>query len=165
VFTRGGNTNPEAIMAVVELLATPDFDVTAILSDVEAEYDIVYSSLHPYYELLCSGGDRRTFPYERWLRRPLAIPNLEMIGAYGTWYCGDGEWPVDAFYYSLSQNSTWWQASPIDGLFYDQLYGARLRHEIDDGLECSLTWAHQEPVDATTDDSSELLQFRTQIAF
>jgi hypothetical protein len=165
VFDRGGNSNPEALMAIVELFATPDFDLTAVLSDVEAEYDIVYSSLHPYYELLCHTGEKRTFAYERWLRRPLAMPNLEVVGAYGTWYCSDGEWPVDAFYYSVSSNSNWWQASPVDGLYYDELYGARLRHEIKDGLECSLTWAHQRPADSSTDEASNLFQFRTTIAF
>ena len=113
--------------------------------------------------MLCR-GDGRTFPYERWLRRPLTITNLEVIGGYGTWYAADGKWPLDVFYYNVSRNSDWWQASPLDGLFYDELYGARLRHEVKDGLECSLTWAHQQPVDAGTDSSSNLLQFRTTIA-
>ncbi|MBD3293557.1 MAG: hypothetical protein GF393_11580 [Armatimonadia bacterium] len=165
VYRRDGNTNPEALMIIAELFATPDFDLTAVLTDVEAEYDIIYSSLHPYYELLCDPTDKRIFPYERWLRRPLAMPNLEVIGAYGTWYCGDGEWPVDMFWYSVTSNSDWWEASPIDDLYYDKLYGARVRHEVKDGLECSLTWAHQQPRDASTDDASNLLQFRTTIAF
>ncbi len=165
VYSREGNTNPEAYMLIVELLATPDFDLTGMISDVEAEYDVVYSSLHPYYELLCTTGDKRVIPYERWLRRPLAIPNLEVMGAYGTWYACNGEWPVDAFYYELSGNSDWWVASPLDGLFYDKLYGARVRHEVKDGLECSLTWAHQGPVDTSTDEASDLLQLQTTIAF
>ena len=165
VFDREGNTNPEALMVIAELLDTPDFDLTAILSDVEAEYDIVYSSLHPYYELLCDGADGRQFAYERWLRRPLAMPNLEVVGGYGTWYAADAKWPLDVFYYSVSSNSNWWNASPIDGLYYDRLYGARVRHEVKDGLECSLTWAHQQPVDPSTDNTTNLLQFRTTMAF
>ncbi|MFW5867674.1 MAG: S-layer homology domain-containing protein [Armatimonadota bacterium] len=165
VFTRNNNSDPEALMIIAELLATPDFDLTAMLSDVEAEYDIVYSSLNPYYELLCDPTGRRIFPYERWLRRPLAMPNLEVVGAYGTWYAEDGRWPLDLFYYSVTSNSEWWEASPIDGLHYDRLYGARVRHEIRDGLEASLTWAHQQPVNSETDGPSNLFQFRTQIAF
>jgi hypothetical protein len=165
LYTRDDNSNPEALMLIAELVATPDFDLTAVISDVEAEYDIVYSSLHPYYELLCDGSDGRQFAYERWLRRPLAMPNLEVIGGYGTWYALDGEFPVDGFYYSVSSNSNWWEASPVDGLFYDRLYGARVRHELKDGLECSLTWAHQAPVDSNTDDPSNLLQFRTTVSF
>lgn len=165
LYTRDSNSNPEAVMIIAEVLDTPDFDVTLLLSDVEAEYDIVYSSLHPYYELLCEPADRRIFPYERWLRRPLAMPNLEVVGGQGTWYAKDGEWPVDVFYYSVSSNSDWWRATPIDGLYYDKLYGARIRNEVKDGLECSLTWAHQEPKNRSTDAPSNLLQFRTQIAF
>ncbi len=165
LYTREGNSNPEALMAIVEVLATPDFDLTAVLSDVEAEYDIVYSSLHPYYEILCHDGASRRFPYERWMRRPLAMPNLEVFGGYGTWYCADGEWPFDFFYYSVSDNSDWWRASPVEGIYYNRLYGARVRHEVKDGLECSLTWAHQAPENSTTDEPTNLLQFRTTIAF
>ncbi|MFO8081227.1 MAG: S-layer homology domain-containing protein [Armatimonadota bacterium] len=165
VFTRGGNTNPEALMVILELIDSPDIDLTALLSDVQAEYDITYSSLYPYYEILCGPTGKRIFPYERWLRRPLAMPNLEVIGAQGTWYAGDGKWPVDAFYYSVSSNSDWWEASPVDGLFYDRLYGARVRHEIKDGVETSLTWAHQEPRNSETDASSNLFQFQTTVNF
>ena len=152
-------------MLIVELVSSPDFDLTALLSDVEAEYDVIHSSLHPYYELLCDPTETRVFPYERWLRRPLAMPNLEVVGAYGTWYAADGEWPIDLFYYSVSANSDWWEASPIDGLYYDRLYGARVRNEVKHGLECSFTWAHQQPVNASTDNASNLFQFRTTIAF
>jgi len=161
----GPTNNPEAIMVIVEVLDSPDLDLTAVMTDVEAEYDIVYSSLHPYYELLCDPTSKRIFPYERWLRRPLTMPNLKVFGGQGTWYAGDGRWPVDLFYYHVSKNSDWWEASPVDGLFYDELYGARVRHEITDGLETSLTWARQSPKDSSTDEASDLLQFRTTIAF
>ncbi|MFW6437430.1 MAG: hypothetical protein ACOCZ7_00335, partial [Armatimonadota bacterium] len=165
VYTRDGNSDPEALMIVAEVLDSPDVDLTLLLSDVEAEYDIVYSSLHPYYELLCAPTEKRIFAYERWMRRPLAMPNLEVLGAFGTYYADDGKWPLDLFYYDVSANSTWWEAAPLDGLYYDQLYGARARHEISEGLELSLTWAHQEPVNSATDAPSDLFQFGTQIAF
>ena len=115
--------------------------------------------------MLCRPATGRIFPYERWLYRPLAIPNIQMIGAQGTYYHADGKWPLDFFYYGLSSTSDWWEASPYDGLYYDQLYGVRLRHEVATGIECSLTWAHQEPVDSTTDNPSDLFQFRTTLAF
>lgn len=164
LFKRDGVSDPYAYMVIADLVSTSSFDLTGILANIEAEYDIVYSSLHPYYEILC-GPSSRAFPYERWLRRPLAIPNIRMIGGEGTFHLGRGEWPLDFFYYQLSKTSDWWEASPVDGLYYDQLYGLRLRHEIANGIETSLTWAHQEPVDSTTDDPTDLLQFRTTLSF
>jgi hypothetical protein len=158
-------SDPEAYMVILELLDTPDFKLTGMISDVQAEYDIVYSSLNPYYEALCDREGSRLIPYERWLRNPLAIPNLEVLGGEATWHACDGRLPLDLFYYSLSSNSDWWEASPLDGLFYDALYGARLRATVQDRVECSLTWAHQAPVDESIDDASDLLQFQTTLSF
>lgn len=165
LYTRGGNTNPEALMIIADLITTKNLKLTGVLSDVEAEYDIIYSSLHPYYELLCRPYNGRVFPYERWLNQPLTMTNLEVVGGYGTWNFSNDDYPLDFFYYHVSANSDWWEDSPLDGIYYDQLYGLRLRHEIDDGVECSLTWARQEPVDTTTDDTTNLLQFRTVVSF
>ncbi|HCA46459.1 MAG TPA: hypothetical protein DEP45_03580 [Armatimonadetes bacterium] len=158
-------SEPEAYMVILELLDTPDFKLTGMVSDVQAEYDIVYSSLNPYYEVLCEREGSRLIPYERWLRSPLAIPNLEVIGGEATWHACDGRLPLDLFYYGLSSNSGWWEASPLDGLFYDALYGARLRAKVRERVECSLTWAHQAAVDESTDDASDLLQFQTTLSF
>jgi len=165
VYTREGNSHPEAYMLILDLITTDELELTGVITDVEAEYDIIYSSLHPYYELLCSPYNRRTFPYERWLRRPLTLTNLEVVGGYGTWHWGAGEYPLDVFYYSVSANSDWWEDSPLDNLFYDRLYGARVRHEFSDSVETSLTWARQEPVNSATDDESNLLELRTTLNF
>ncbi|MGC9318398.1 MAG: S-layer homology domain-containing protein [Armatimonadota bacterium] len=166
IHRRGGMSNPEAYMLIAELFDDDDLLLAGVISDVEAEYDIIYSSLHPYYELLCDPEyTGRAFPYERWLRRPLTIPNLEVVGGHGTLRGIDSRYPLDLFYYAVSANSDWWQASPLDGLHYDRLYGLRLRHKLSEDMECSLTWAHQEPVDGQTDDDSNLLQFRTQVSF
>lgn len=164
IYRRDSNSNPEALMVILELWDDDDLLLTGVLSDVEAEYDIVYSSLHPYHELLCE-GEARIFPYERWLRRPLTMTNLEVLGGYGTLRAISRKLPIDFFYYSVSSNSQWWDDSVLDGIFYDKLYGARVRHQITDDVECSLTWAHQEPVNGETDPESNLLQFRTMINF
>ncbi|MEA3401032.1 MAG: S-layer homology domain-containing protein [Armatimonadota bacterium] len=166
IYRRNNTTNPEAYILIAELFDSDDLLLTGVISDVEAEYDIIYSSLHPYYELLCDPEHTgRTFPYERWLRRPLTIPNLEVVGGHGTLRAIDSRYPLDFFYYAVSANSNWWQASPLEGLYYNRLYGLRLRHELAEDVECSLTWGHQEPVNGQTDDDSNLLQFRTQISF
>jgi len=165
IFQRDGNSYPDALIVVLDIISTNELELTGIMTDVHAEYDIIYSSLHPYYELLCDPGGRRTLPYERWLRRPLTMTNLEVWGGQGTWHFADGAYPLDVFYYDVSANSDWWEDSPLDAVRYDQLYGARLRHEFSDRVECSLTWAHQEPANSTTDPESNLLQFRTTLNF
>ncbi|MGD9497269.1 MAG: S-layer homology domain-containing protein [Armatimonadota bacterium] len=165
IYRRENAPYPDALMVILEILSTKQLDLTGILTDVNAEYDIVYSSLHPYFEVLCDRPGQCTFPYERWLRRPLTMTNLEVIGGQGTWRFGNGAYPLDFFYYDVSANSDWWANSPLDRLAYDRLYGLRLRHELDDRVECSLTWGHQEPVDAATDPTSDLLQFRATLPF
>lgn len=46
------NQPPRAWAVSVDLLKTPDFALTGYHSHVDAEYDIIYSSIHPYFELI-----------------------------------------------------------------------------------------------------------------
>jgi len=158
------NTNPEATMATVDILKGGVVSLTGVYTSVESEYDIIYSSIHPYFEILCERKPR-AFHYERWLYQPLTMTNLRVYGAEGTWHAKNDRWPLDFFYYSVDSLSDWWVDSPLDGLFYDTLYGLRLRHEVKPGLQCSLTWAHQEPANSALDEDTDLVQFRTKVSF
>lgn len=161
-----GNANPEAYMAVVELFKGGTFSLSGVWTNIEAEYDIIYSSLHPYFELLCpSARTSRAFPYERWINRPLAVTNLTTYGLKGTWHIDRDRWPLDFFYYKVDNTTDWWVDSPLDGLYYDTLYGLTLRRQLAGPVECSVTWARQRPVDPTTDNPSTLLQLRTRVSF
>ncbi len=163
---RGGfdNSNPEALMAIVEILKGGELSLSGVYTNVEAEYDVIYSILHPYYESLCERKPN-AFPYDRWINNPMAITNLRMYGGKGTWHIDEDRWPLDFFYYQVEALSDWWVDSPRDGVFYDTLYGVTLRREVAKGVECSLTYAHQEPVNGATDEASNLLQLRTRTAF
>lgn len=158
------NSNPEATKATIDILKGGAVSLAGVYTSVDAEYDIIYSTIHPYYEILCNRKPR-AFHYDRWLSQPLAMTNLQVFGAEGTWHAQNDRWPLDFFYYSVDNLSDWWVDSPLDGLFYDTLYGLRLRHEVSPGVQCSLTWAHQTAADSATDEDSNLVQFRTYAGF
>jgi hypothetical protein len=164
-YTRGGTSIPEASMAAVELLKSDDLSLTGLWTHIEAEYDIIYSSLHPYFIGTCCSRLTPGYPWDRWLLRPLCITNLEMLGGQATLHLNDDRWPLDLFYYEVSALSDWWRDSSLDGLHYDGLWGCRLRHQIAEAVEGSLTYAHQEPSGNFGDTERDLLQFRTVVSF
>jgi len=165
IYTRGGNHKPEAWMVTAELPSCDDISLSAVATHVNAEYDIIYSSLHPYFEAVCCSRLTPGFPWDRWLRRPLCITNLRMYGAEATLHLDEDRYPLDLFYYDVDALSDWWVDTHLDGLHYDKLWGARLRHQIVDGLDASLTYAHQEPTGEFSDTDRDLLELRMTVSF
>ena len=89
------HTPPTAYALSVDLLKTPDLAITGYYSHVDPEYDIIYSSIHPYFELVEGyPPNPNHIPWERWLRNPIAITNFKAVG--GTLATHIGEFPARA---------------------------------------------------------------------
>jgi len=145
---------PTAIMAMLDVWRGKNWALRGYYSDVDAEYDVWYSTLNPYYENY-GGANALAIPWERWLRNPLAMTNVQAIG--GQLELNLGKTPFEIAYYSLDRNSGYWGKSPYAGILpdnvsatdpgvelpYDQLFSVRVSREVANGVRVGLTYALQ----------------------
>ncbi len=158
------NDSPEALMVLADLWADDAWQVSGIYSNIDAEYDIVYSSIHPYYEDLLAIPDSVMLPYERWLYRPLALPNIETLGADVRW-TPSARSTLRLLYYNLSAKSDRWAASPLHRLYYDELFAVGYERQISEEVTSGFIWAHQSPSGVVPTCHSNLFQLRTTLHF
>jgi len=148
------HSEPAAIMAMLDVWKGKNWALRGFYSDVDAEYDVWYSTLNPYYENY--GGEAAgSVPWERWLRNPLALTNVEVLG--GQLEFALGKTPFEIAYYNLDRNSGYWSKSPWGGLLadnvsaedpgtdlpYNRLFSLRVSREVADGVKVGLTYALQ----------------------
>ncbi len=159
------NPDPEAWMVLADLWNDDTWRLTGIYTNVEPEYDIIYSSIHPYYEKLFLGTGGSFVPWERWMYRTLALPNFEIWGAKGHWNLSAYN-AVDFLYYNLSPQTDRWAPAPFEHYCYDRLYMISFSREISPDVTTSLTWARQESASSRPHcPAAELLQLRTEVSF
>ncbi len=159
------NPDPEAIMALLDVWNDDSLRLTGIYTDVDPEYDIVYSSIHPYYEKLLNAPGVPIIPWERWMYRTLALPNYEIWGASGSVDVFGPKSSVDFLYYNLTPKTDRWAPAPIDFDCYDQLYMVSYRHQMTEDVMTSLTWARQQDGCSGCPDQVDLLQLRSEVSF
>jgi hypothetical protein len=120
-----GKHDPDAHMALFDVLKSKKTWVQACYSNVDAEYDIQYSTLHPFYEPFqkyhpsildvnpVPVGSRKDLllEWERWLYNPPAITNLIFTGV-NVW-SKIGSFPVRGTYYHVTSRGGWWSDSPV----------------------------------------------------
>ncbi|MCD6360429.1 MAG: hypothetical protein J7M38_06130, partial [Armatimonadetes bacterium] len=168
---------PSALVASVDLLRTRQFALSGFFSTADPGYDIYYSAINPYYEVLYTGGTPGTFiPFERWLRRPLVMPNVRVIGGRLVFEAARGG--LEIVYYALDDNAgprNWWNpynpnmgpagsGYDLTGLNYDQLYAFKASYQATDGVDIEFTYAHQE-ADAVGFEDLDLLQAAVAVGF
>jgi hypothetical protein len=137
-----GIAEPNAFGLSVDLLHTPHLALQGFYSRVSSEYDIVYSSIHPYYELLEGyppSSDH--IPWERWLRNPIFLTNIETVGGSAGGHLG--EFPWQFCMYRLSKVSDWWWDSQLAGLDHDLLWALTLSKPMAPGVGLGLTYAEE----------------------
>ena len=161
-------SQPCAYMGTVELWETDNFKLTGFYSSADAEYDIYYSSLNPYFETLDWRAPSNLIPWEAWLRRPLVMTNVKAIG--GTLNFDVAGLPFEVCYYSLDALApTYWNNSPLSALAYDTLYAVKVTKELTNGVDCVLTYAHQTAADVpsgyTAPNDQNLLQAGIMVGF
>jgi len=168
--------DPSAVMAMADIWNSGSFKLTGFYSDADANYDIYYSSLNPYYELLQPSTGY--IPWERWLRRPLVMENLQVIGGQLTVELGSV--PFQVAYYDLELNSTYvndnnpnrpggycgWGDEHLLGsvLPYDTLYSVNATVPIGNTVDLVLTYAHQDAALASY-ENLDLVQAGVEIPF
>jgi hypothetical protein len=131
---------------------------SALVATADPGYDIYYSAINPYYEVLYGGGTPGSFiPFERWLRRPPVLSNVRVIGGSIRFEAADTD--LEIVYYVLDDNAgpgNWWNpynpnlragqvSYDLTGLYYDTLYAFIATHRLSPGLNLQVTYAHQEP--------------------
>lgn len=134
-----------AYMAGMDLLDGEDLKLRGYYSSASAEYDIVYSSLHPYYEINQRQRPGNMIPWDRWIRRPFIMSNLECYGAHAETHVGS--LPVSVQYMDLEANSEWWELSQLSFLDYDKLWSISIHREFSENMSGRLLYGRQEAAD------------------
>jgi hypothetical protein len=132
--------NPTSFYASVGIYDDDCWNLKGYYSRTEAGFDLYYSAINPYYELLEPRTLNYGFAWERWLNNPVVAQNLQAFGAYATIkdLCGG---PLDLFYHHLER--TQGKYSLNGDVPYDNLFGVRYTRELVPGLNAVFTWAHQ----------------------
>ncbi len=144
-FDNWSINNPAAYMAMLDIWKGRNWSLRGYYSDLDAAYDVWYSTANPYFEWYRWTGDQ--VPWERWLRNPLAMANLEVIG--GQLDFSIGSTPIQLAYYNLEANSSYWGYSYWPWLTgssevpYDTLMAVRVSREVADGVTAVLTYARE----------------------
>jgi hypothetical protein len=135
----------EAWMGSVDLVNTPSLRLTGVVSRADADYDLTFSSLFPYYETL--QYDLATYPgaveWERWMRNAPVFRGARAISAIAAGEIGDT--PVELRYINLDpvldSAPTYWPDYAVGN--YKHLLAMSATREIVDGLDATFTWGHQ----------------------
>lgn len=142
-----------AYMAGIDVIDTEDVRLRGYYSFANAEYDVVYSSLHPYYEITQSNAPGNLIPWDRWLRRPFIMSNIECIGAHIETHIGS--LPLQIQYYDLSADSDWWEQSQLAFLDYDKLWSISVSRRFEDNMTGRLLYGRQEAAGNATPGTTD----------
>jgi len=133
-----GAAAPVAWMATAELIDTPSVRIAGTASRAEGGYDITYSSINPYWELIDYNIDPTVgqIPWERWTRAPLVINGAQIIAGDVNFKLGDV--PLHVRYANVDNVSA---AFPWGN--YRHLVQVSGTKKLVDGLDLNLTYARQ----------------------
>ncbi len=160
-----GKSVDDAIALSLDIIASEDLCLTYYYSNVDAEYDVVYSSLHPYYETTQMMRPANLIPWDRWLKNPFAMTNFKAHGVYLDTHLGDT--PISLVYLRPEAVSGWWLLSQSANDDYDQLLGITISRELARGLDMYLTYARQDLASDATPGamSQEMLRAECTVGF
>ena len=138
--------NPDALAVMADLYKTDDLWLQAWYSIVDAEYDIQYSSLHPYLKIEQRDHPHNLIYWDRWLKRRPAMTNIEFIG--GNVWTHLGEFPLHLTYYQLDEEAyEWWPSSQVSSLVFNKLWAIRTHRSLGENASVQLTYARAERSD------------------
>jgi hypothetical protein len=158
-YTYPGSDN-KAIMATADIWKGSNWALRGFYSKADSQYDVYYSATNPYYEIndpyTTDGlgpydGHSVAIPWERWLRNPLVMPNLRVIG--GSLDFKLSQQPFTVCYYDVKSCGTNWNNVPSvlstylgwngTDVPYSQLWAISTTRQLADGLNLTLTYAQQ----------------------
>ncbi len=109
-------------------------------SIVDAEYDVQYSSLHPYLKIEQRNRPLNLIYWDRWLKRRPVMTNLEFIGGNALTHLG--EFPLHFSYYQLDEEPfEWCPSAQIAFLVFDKLWAVRTYRPLSEKASVQLTYA------------------------
>ncbi|MGD9518542.1 MAG: hypothetical protein AB7W28_03415, partial [Armatimonadota bacterium] len=141
--------DPSALLVMLDLWKAPKWFLTGMYADVDGGYDVFYSTLNPYYEVLTTNFANLGpgfIPWERWTRNVPIFSNVETIG--GTLGFQIGSVPFEISYYSLDSRDRQCATGRKLELAYDALWSVRLSKELANGVTASVIYAHEDANDA-----------------
>jgi len=154
---RPAGNPPSSWMATAQILTGGDVQVDALASYTSFDYNIVYSTINPYWEVIDYGNDLAgaAVPWERWLRCPLIFPGKRLIGTLIHFNLLDMPWEV-----------RYANAKTLFGSVetYDNVIGVSATKKIVDGLNLTCTYAHETAAVAGLDDI-DLVQASAVVEF
>jgi hypothetical protein len=120
-------------------------------SRVDTDYDVTYSSIHPYWESLNAfepAEQAYAIPWERWMRNANVYPGVEVAGADVDFRIGS--LPFHIRYLNIS-NTVDNAAGPgaghtlysTDSNVYKNLLQISASKRVVEGLNVALTWARE----------------------
>ncbi|GAG52567.1 unnamed protein product, partial [marine sediment metagenome] len=157
---------PEGLMAMVDIFKGNGWGLRGYYADLDPFYNPYFSTANPYWEpygddyqpaigaALLGGATRWQvwIPWERWLRNPLAMPNMEVIGGQLDFQLAG--MPIEAMYYSLEGNGPYWNQTQWatmgswgmmnDQPLFDALWAVRVTKPVADGVDVTFTYATQQ---------------------
>ncbi|MCD6352200.1 MAG: S-layer homology domain-containing protein [Armatimonadetes bacterium] len=141
------SVDPSALLIMADLWKAPRWSLTGFFSTCDGGYDVFYSTLNPYYEILTTNFDNLAWgfiPFERWTRNAPIFPETQTIG--GTLAFQLGTVPFEISYYDLDSNSSYCSGGNCvtEELSYDQLWSIRCEKELADGVTASFIYAHED---------------------
>jgi hypothetical protein len=160
-----GANPPSAWMGTAQILTGPSVQVDALVSYTSYDYNVYYSTINPYFEMLQYDLPMGAVPWERWLRCPLITPGARLIGALIHFKFWDMPWEI--------------RYANVDPLFgagpgtynpvgtYDNVIGVSATKKIVDGLSVTFTYAHETLADSAPEglDPIDLLQAAAVVEF
>lgn len=158
---------PEAWLVLLDVWNDDKIRLTGIGATIDPEYDVVYSSIHPFYQCYDLNPHARHLPWERWMDHIFVMPNVNTLGVMGTLQLDKWRSSLDFLYYDLEAKTDRWAPAPLTGLNQEALYMVRLTHHYSDNLTNSLTWARQDAIHPNewTRAADCLLMLRTVLSF
>lgn len=148
------NGSPNAWMASADIWRGNNWRLTGFYSDVDADYDVVYSVIHPYFEYKGWEWTTAGVPFEQWLRNPLAIPNTQVLGGHLDFALG--KLPFTVAYFDVDTDF----GVPA----YDALWSVGTSVQLAEGIVGNLTYA-QEEANLVGLDDLKLLQASVTVGF
>lgn len=159
------HSTADAFMVSCDLVSNDDLCLTYFYSDVSAEYDVIYSSIHPYYETVQYDRPANMIPWDRWLRNPFTMTNFQCHGFMFDAMIGSV--PISLTYLRPRADSDWWLLSPLAHADYSSLWAITLTHRVAQDLDMRVIYAHQDvSADATPDAKDvDLLRAEWSMSF
>jgi len=173
------SANNDGIMAGVDIWRSKSLGLKGFYSELQGHYSPWYSAVYPYMEwygypedptpVLYGATPNTAGPeinWERWLRNPLALPGVRVIGGQLDFRLLNS--PVEVAYYKLDQansDSESSGASSSSSILFDQLWAVKVSRELADGFTATLTVAREMAADGVGLDDRNLVMLGTCVGF